>query len=252
MRIWAKFAKSVADIGIGITAFIMLTCSIANSQEVMNRAEVEKIVREYLLTNPQIMLEVQEALQRQQQEQLSQQQTDVIAQNQDALFSSEGQLVFGDEDAKLTVVEFFDYNCSFCQRALADMQQIVEADQNVRFVLKEFPVLGEASVEASRVSLAFTKLMPEKAGQFHIDLLAMPGLKDGDRARELAVDMGVDLASLNAEMEKSHIIESISETYGLAEGLGITGTPSYVVGSKVIFGAVGYDQLKQEMASQLN
>jgi len=252
MRIWARVARGIADIRVGIVALLVLTGSFAQAQETIDRAAVEKIVREYLLANPEIMLEVQSVLEQRQQQDLAQQQTDVIAQNQEALYSAPGQIVFGEDNAQLTVVEFFDYNCSFCQRALADMRQIIETDKNVRFVLKEFPVLGEASIEASRVSLAFSKLLPERAGQFHIDLLGMPGLKDGARAMDLAIEMGADEATMRAEMEKSHIIESISDVYGLAEGLGITGTPSYVVGNKVVFGAVGYDQLKQEMASQLN
>ncbi len=250
MKYWARVMRQTFGMVVGIAA--LLSVSLVQAQETMNRAEVEKIIREYLLANPQLMLEINEALQQQQQQQLSQQQTDVIAQNQEKLFSTEGQLVFGSPDAEFTVVEFFDYNCSFCQRALADMRQIVEDDKNIRFVLKEFPVLGEGSIEASRVSLAFTKLMPEKAGLFHTELLGLPGPKDGDRAMDLALEMGADEAVLRAEMEKSHIIESISDVYGLADGLGITGTPSYVIGNKVVFGAVGYDQLKQEMASQLN
>lgn len=252
MKIFNDIAKRISSLAIGTMTLLWVTTSFAQAQETMDRATVEKIVREYLLANPEIMLEVQSALEQRQQQQLTQQQTDVIAQNQEVLYSAPGQIVFGEDDAELTVVEFFDYNCSFCQRALADMRQIIESDKNVRFVLKEFPVLGEASIEASRVSLAFARLSPEKAGQFHIDLLGMPGLKDGARAIELAVEMGVAETDIRAEMEKSHIIESISEVYGLAEGLGITGTPSYVVGQKVVFGAVGYEQLKQEMSSELN
>lgn len=252
MNYWAKLIRTVSRFGTSILVLFALTSSFAQAQQNLDRAEIEKIVREYLLSNPEIMLEVQSALEQKQQQQLSVQQREVIAQNQQTLFSGQGQIVFGDENAELTVVEFFDYNCSFCQRALADMQQIVETDKNVRFVLKEFPVLGEASIEASRVSLAVSKLRPEIAGSFHVSLLGMNGLKDGARAKELALDMGVNEADLNAEMEKSHIIESITEVYGLAEGLGITGTPSYVVGDKVVFGAVGYDQLKQELASQVN
>ena len=252
MRIRATVAKSIADLGIGIFLFVLLTCSFAQAQETMDRAKVEQIIREYLLQNPELMLEVQDALQIRQQEQLAQQQTDTIELNRETLFGTEGQLVFGNKDAEVTVVEFFDYNCGFCQRAMEDMQRIVEANNNVRFVLKEFPVLGEGSVEATRVSLAFTKLMPEKAGEFHVRLLGLPGAKDGNRAMQLAGEMGIDEATMLAEMDKSHVIESISEVYALAEGLGITGTPSYVVGNKVVFGAVGYDKLKEEMASQLN
>ncbi|MEM7291350.1 MAG: DsbA family protein, partial [Pseudomonadota bacterium] len=132
-----------------------------------------------------------------------------------------------------------------------DMERIIENDPNVRFVLKEFPVLGSDSVDAAQVSLAMSVLSPENYGQFHIDLLGMSGVKNGERAFSLAERMGVDREALEAEIEKPYIIETLTEVYQLAEALGINGTPSYVVGESVVFGAVGYDQLKNEVASQL-
>ena len=121
----------------------------------------------------------------------------------------------------------------------------LENDKDVRFILKEFPVLGEASFEASRVSLAFSRVMPEKYPQFHIELLGMEGLKDGETALQLAESMGADRDQLSAEMENPEILQAIRDVYDIANGLGITGTPSYVTGNQVVFGAVGYSQLKE-------
>jgi protein-disulfide isomerase len=129
------------------------------------------------------------------------------------------------------------------------MIRFVENDKDVRFILKEFPVLGEPSLEAHKVSLAFNRLMPEKAAQFHQELLTAEGRKDGAMAMALAVQMGADEATLKAESEKPEIMNAIREAYELADGLGITGTPSYVVGDEVVFGAVGYDQLNTRVAN---
>lgn len=248
---------SVSNIPGKVTVLVFaLIVSVSSTfsswaQERMTKEQVETIVREYLLKNPEIILEVQDALTRKQEGELADRQLATIRQNAEVLFSSPHQIEFGPENAEITIVEFFDYNCGFCQRAMADMQQILRDDKNVRFVLKEFPVLGEQSIEASRVSLAMSKLMPDKYGKFHINLLGLPGLKNGENAIRTALNLGVNEDALRAEMEKPYIIDAMREVYELADGLGISGTPSYVVGEKVVFGAVGYDQLKEELNSQL-
>ena len=176
-----------------------------------------------------------------------------LASNMALITNSDYQIEFGDPNAPVTIVEFFDYNCHFCQRAMADMQDLLKDNPNIRFVLREFPVLGEQSIEASRVSLAFSKLLPEKYGEFHLKLLGAEGVKNGDRAIQIAKELGADENQLLAEMEKPEIIEAIGSVYQIADPLGITGTPSYVIGDQVVFGAVGYDRLDKivdEIATQ--
>lgn len=215
----------------------------------LDRAQVETIVREYLLENPTVMLEVQQALEVRQREEREEAQRVALNERKDIIFSSEHQLEIGNPDAPITIVEFFDYNCGFCQRALADMNRFVEEDKDVRFVMKEFPVLGEASLDAHKVSLAFNQLMPEKVEEFHVALMGAPGRKDGDMALQLAMQLGVDEAAMKAEIDKPYILDAIKEVYGLADALGITGTPSYVIGDEVVFGAVGFDQLNAKVTA---
>jgi protein-disulfide isomerase len=221
----------------------------AGALDTNDRAEVEKIIREYLLANPEIMLDVQKALEAKQEQQRVAVQQKTLTEKKEAIFSAEHQVEIGAKDAPITIVEFFDYNCGFCQRALEDMNRFVENDKDVRFILKEFPVLGEPSLEAHKVSLAFNRLMPEKAAEFHTRLLGAEGRKDGQVAAALAVELGADEAALRAEMEKPEILNAVRQVYELADGLGITGTPSYVVGDSVVFGAVGYDQLNTKVAN---
>ncbi|MGI9399990.1 MAG: DsbA family protein [Rhizobiaceae bacterium] len=217
--------------------------------ETLERADVEKIVHEYLLENPTLLIEVQQALEKKQEEERLVAQQIALTENKDKIFGSEYQVEIGDPNAPITIVEFYDYNCGFCQRALGDMQKFVAEDKDVKFILKEFPVLGEASLDAHKVSLAFSKLMPEKAEEFHNVLLSAPGRKDGEMAIELAVKLGADRDAITSEIDKPYILDAIKEVYAIADSLGITGTPSYVVGDEVVFGAVGHTALNQKVTA---
>lgn len=223
--------------------------SPALGQQTLDKSEVGKIIREYLLENPELILEVQQALEEKQQQELAVSQLEIIASQKDEIFSAPYQIEIGNPNAEITIVEFFDYNCGFCQRALTDMEILLQSNENIKFVLKEFPVLGEGSIEATRVSMAFSKLLPDKHAEFHTELLSLPGAKDGNRAMQLAVQMGALQTEIMTEMENPEIIETIQSTYSLANGLGITGTPSYIVGNEVVFGAVGHDQLESKIKS---
>jgi len=234
----AYFAMLVFAIGLNISFAVP-----ASAQTEINRQQVENIIREYLLANPELLYEVQQAFEAKQALQVSAKQQEALETSREFLTQSDYQIVFGDPNAAITVVEFFDYNCHFCQNAASDMQKLVEEDKNIRFVLKEFPVLGPESLEASRISMAVSTVLPEKHAEYHLELLAMHGLKNGQRAMELAVKYGADEAEINRIIENPKIIETIQEVYQVADGLGITGTPSYVVGDQVIFGAVGYEQI---------
>ncbi len=219
----------------------------SRAQEVDNRADVEMIVREYLLSNPEILIEMQDVLQAKQQQQTAATQKQTLEAKKEAIYSSPHQIEIGNPEASVTVVEFFDYNCGFCMRALDDMNRMLDSNKEVRFVLKEFPILGPASVEAHQVSMAVSKVLPDQYAQFHIDLLGLSGRKDGARAVELALAMGADEATLRAEMEKPYIAEALDEVQAIAAGLGIGGTPSYIIGDEVVFGAVGFDELSQRV-----
>ena len=231
-------------------ASLLLTCAAilqtpGHAETAMTRDQIETVIREYLLANPEILGEMQLALEQKQKLEADLKQKEFLKNNMDLIANSDYQIEFGDPQAPVTVIEFFDYNCHYCQRAMADMQNLLQNNKKIRFVLREFPVLGEQSIEASRVSLAFSRLMPEKYAEFHLKLLGLDGVKNGDRAIKLATEMGADEAQLRSEMEKPAIIEAIGDVYQIADPLGITGTPSYVVGDQVVFGAVGYDRLSE-------
>ncbi|MGB7336008.1 MAG: DsbA family protein [Salaquimonas sp.] len=225
-----------------IAACFVLFASKANAQE-LDRPAVENIIREYLLANPELFLEVQQALAAKQEEIKKQQQMATLVEMNDKIYNSPNQMIIGNPDAKVSVVEFFDYNCSYCKRALSDMTKIVAENPDVKFIMKEFPVLGEPSLEAHRISLALIQHYPELYADYHHDLMNLDGRKDGNAALDLAVAMGADSETLKATANDPSIMSAVAEVYELADGLGITGTPSYVIGDEVVFGAVGYDKL---------
>src|SRR4029079_6415472 len=139
------------------------------------------------------------------------------------------QVVLGNPQGNFTMVEFFDYNCGFCRRALADMLDLLKTDPNLKFVLKEFPVLGEGSVDAARVAVAVR--MQDTTGkkyiEFHQKLLG--GLCQPHKARALAVakEVGFDMARLEKDMASDEVKKTIDENMKLADALGVSRTPRY-------------------------
>jgi protein-disulfide isomerase len=215
----------------------------------VDRAEVEGIIRDYLLKNPEVLLEVQDALVAKQKEEQRIAALGVIKDNKDQIFNSTFDGIVGNPNGKVTIVEFYDYNCGFCKRAIEDMKALTANDPELRFVLKEFPILGPDSQKASIVSMAFHKMMPEKYGEFHTALLGGQGRATEAAAIKIALSLGADEAKLRQHMADPDIPEAFSSTYDLANKLAITGTPSYVVGNEVVFGALGHEVLAEKIAS---
>ncbi|MBB3964105.1 DsbA family protein [Rhizobium metallidurans] len=231
---------------------LALTASVVSAQPAAALDDAQKkefgdFIKQYLIENPEIMLDVQNALQKKQEAARLVKANATISENKAAIFDSKYDMALGNPKGDVTIVEFFDYNCSYCRRALSDMQTILKKDPNIRFVLKEFPILGPESVAAHKVSAAFRKLAPEKYSQFHIALLGSDGRANEASAIEVAQSLGVSEKEIRAEMAKDPSDASVQETYSLAQSLGITGTPSYVIGNELVQGAVGYEDLETKV-----
>lgn len=213
------------------------------------RTEIEKIIREYLLAHPEILQEVSAELEKRQAAAEVERQSAAIAAHQKAIFHSPRQVVIGNPNGDVNFVEFFDYNCGYCKRALADMLTLMKDDPKLRVVLKEFPVLGSGSVEAAQVAIAVR--MQDKDGKlylaFHQKLLAARGEANQARALEAAREAGADVKRLEADMKSAEVKETLTETFALAQAMGMNGTPSYVVGRSVVVGAIGLEGLRQKV-----
>ncbi len=213
------------------------------------KQEMGAFVREYLIANPEVLIEVQQAYEKKQYESRLTQAGAGIAENKDEIFSDKNDIVLGNPNGDVTVVEFFDYNCGYCKHALEDMDAIIEKDKNVRFVLKEFPILGPESIAAHRVANAVRLTAPEKYPDFHRKLLGGETRATEATAMEVATSLGLDEAKLRKSMKDQPNEKNVKATYRLANALGITGTPYYVVGNEALIGAQGADAIEEKIAN---
>lgn len=214
------------------------------------RKEMGEIIRDYLVRNPEVLQEALMELEKRQQETQKTAQVAALAEARDALLNSPHGTVAGNPQGDVTLVEFFDYNCGYCKRALADLRTIIKADPKVRIVLKDFPVLGPESLEASRVALAVKQqLKGERMFDYHVRLMESRGRVNGERAKAVAKEMGLDLARIDRDMEAAEVKTALQENVSLGDKLGLTGTPAYVVGDEIVSGAVGADPLRQAIGN---
>ena len=214
------------------------------------RGEIERIIREYLLKHPELLQEVMSELEKRQTAADAEKHRSAIKELSAAIFNSSRQVTLGNLQGDVTVVEFFDYNCGYCKRAMTDMLDLLKSDGKVKFVLKEFPVLGEGSMQAAQVAVAVR--MQDKTGgkkylEFHQKLLASRGSIDKARAVAAAKEVGLDVARIEKDLASEEVKATLEESYKIAEALGLNGTPSYVVGSDVVIGAVGLKVLKEKV-----
>lgn len=213
------------------------------------RSEIEQIVKQYLVRNPEVLQEAIAELEKRNQESAKRAQQAVLSQANDVLFNSPHGNVFGNPAGDVTLVEFFDYNCGYCKRALADVRALIKADPKLKVVLKDLPVLGPDSVEASRVAIAAKQqISGDKLFEYHSRLLETRGRVGSERALSLAKEMGLDMARLQRDLGGDVVKAAIAENADLGEKLALTGTPAFVVGSEVISGAVGVEALSQSIA----
>jgi protein-disulfide isomerase len=222
----------------------------AQSISTEQRGEIEQIVREYLLSHPELLQEVMTELEKRQTAADTEKHRAAVQQYSEAIFSSPRQITIGNPTGDVTVVEFFDYNCGYCKRAMSDMLDLIKNDGKLKFVLKEFPVLGEGSVQAAQVAAAVR--MQDKSGgkkylEFHQKLLGGRGQADKTRALAVAKEVGFDVARIEKDIASDEVKSQIEESFKLAEALGLNGTPSYVVGNDVVVGAVGLSSLKEKV-----
>jgi protein-disulfide isomerase len=210
---------------------------------------IGEVVKDYLLKNPEILTEVMAELEKRQADAQRVAQADALKQSRQSLLNASHSLVAGNPTGDVTLVEFFDYNCGYCKRALSDVRALVKGDPKLRIVLKDFPVLGPDSVEASRVALAVkNQLQGDKLFDYHAKVLESRGRVNGERAIAVAKEMGVDLVRLQKDMDGADVRSALQENVSLGDKLGLSGTPAFIIGNEVIAGAVGIEPLKQVVA----
>jgi protein-disulfide isomerase len=212
------------------------------------KAGIEQIIHDYLMKNPEVLRDAIGELERRQQAEQTAARDRALSDNAEALFRSTHQAVVGNPDGKITLVEFFDYNCGYCKKSLADVGRLMKENPDLRVVLKDFPVLGPGSLEAAQVEAAVRKqITGDKFWDFHQKVLGTRGQVGRAQVLAVAKDMGLDMSRLDRDMRDPDVRAGIAEVVGFGDKLALTGTPSWILGRDVIIGAVGYDELRDKI-----
>jgi len=213
------------------------------------RGDIERIVRSYLIAHPEVLEEAMAELSKRQAAAETEKHEASVTKNAETIFNSPRGVAVGNKDGDVTFVEFFDYNCGYCKRAMSDMLDLMKADPKLKVVLKEFPVLSQGSVEAAQVAVAVRMQDPsgKKYLDFHQKLLGGRGPADKARAIQAAKEAGLDTAKIEKDIASPEVRATIEENFKLAEAMGMNGTPSYVIGKQIVVGAVGLDGLKEKI-----
>jgi protein-disulfide isomerase len=246
----ALVAAVVAAIVSAATVLIVWRDSTATASlagGMTDKKAIEEVVQDYLTKNPEILVAMTTELDRRQQEEQDLQQTKAISENADALFRSDKSYTAGNPDGDVTVVEFFDYNCGYCRRAMPDVLKLTDTDDKVRVVFKELPIFGGDSEDAAKGALAAK--MQGKYLEMHQKLFTEPGKANKEKVLRIANELGLNVPQLEKDMESEEVAEALAEAYALAQSLGLQGTPLYLIGDRTIPGAPDdlYDQLVENV-----
>lgn len=213
------------------------------------RAEFRAEVRAYLLENPDILSEMVAALETRQQETTAEMDRQLIAEHAAALFDDGYSFVGGNPEGDVTIVEFLDYQCGYCRRAHPDMMDLLASDGDVRWIVKELPILGPASDLAARVAIAtLISAGPEAYGALNDRLMRLEGPVTDASVDAALRDAGVDPAAVRARMDDPEVTRRIEATMALAQDLAIQGTPSFVFKDQMLRGYVSIDAMREIVA----
>ena len=215
-------------------ALLLPQAALAGEFTDKQREEIGTIVREYLVQNPDVLVEVSQELERRQKLAEDEQRKNAIVENADEIFRSGADFVAGNPQGDVTMVEFFDYNCPWCKKSMPIIKKLLETDGKLKIVFKEFPILGEGSEYAARAAMA--SQAQGKYLEFHLALFDHTGKIDAQAVDEIAQSVGIDLKKLKADMESADFAAAIDRNLKLAQTLGISGTPAFVIDTTIIPG----------------
>src|ERR1700731_4715775 len=214
------------------------------------KAEIEAIIKDYLLQKPEVLREAIGVLEGREKAAEAKAREKVVSDPSSTLFSPVNQAVIGDPAGKITLIEFFDYNCGYCKRALSDLARLMKDNPDLRVVLRDLPILSPGSVEAAKIANAFLRqFQGEKFWEFHQKLLGSRGPVGKRDALAVAKGSGAAMDKLAKDVAAPGIASGIEESGKFAKSLQVTGTPTFVIGEDVVVGAVGYDELEAKVAN---
>lgn len=211
------------------------------------QTEIRKIIKDYLMEHPEVLRDAITELDNREKTAEANARKKALAEIGAKLADGRDSLVIGNPEGKITLVEFFDYNCGYCKRALGDLDKLMKANKDLRVVLRDFPILSPSSVDAALVALAaYNQFKGDKYWEYHRKLLSMRTV-GREQALEVAKSMGADMAKLEKDAADPKTRAAVQETISVAQTLNINGTPSYVVGDDAIIGAQGFAEITKRI-----
>ena len=225
-----------------------LDLSAMNENE---RAAFRAEVRAYLMENPEVIIEAVNQMEARQADQQVQDDLSLVSTNAEAIFEDGYSWVGGNPDGDITVVEFLDYRCGYCRKAHDEVEALIKNDGNIRLIVKEFPILGEASDASSRFAVATKQVAGDAAYKLvHDAMITFGGDPSENALKRIATGLGLDGEAIVAQMASDEVTREITETRALAQRLNIRGTPTFVMGGQLVRGYVPLDSMQQIISDE--
>lgn len=238
-----------------LTAFALM-CGSASASDLTAMTDAERDafraeVRSYLMENPEIIIEAVNLLEERNAQDQAQADISLVEQNADDLFNDGYSWVGGNPDGDITLVEFMDYRCGYCRRAKPEVAKLLGNDGNIRVIIKEFPILGEASMTSSRFAIATKQVAGDEAYiQVHDALMELNGDLNDVTLRRVAEEFSLDGDAIIDHMGSDDVTAEIAATRDLAQRLKISGTPTFVLADELLRGYLPADQMELIVADK--
>ncbi len=244
----ARICAFLAGLIIVAAALTSATPLAADEFSSSQKSAIEAIIKDYIMKNPELLRDAINELEARDKAAEDQARNKLIGDQQGPLYTSPYQAIVGNPNGKVTLVEFFDYNCGYCKKMLPDIARLMQDEPDLRVILRDYPILSDASVDAAQVAAAVrNQFKGEKFWEFHQKLLGSRGPVGKEQALAVAQSLGADMDKIAKDMDAPTVKEGLDESDRFGHELALNGTPSYVVGDEVIVGAVGYDALKTKL-----
>lgn len=214
----------------------------------MDTADLNTAIETFLLDNPRLLERMSVALETEIRTEEQERAQIALATLADDIYADPANIVLGNPEGDVTLVELFDYNCGYCRQVVPDVMALIEEDPGLRVILKEFPILSQGSVDAARVGILVNQAEVDYA-EFHTALFSSRGAVTGETALDAAESLGLNRVMLELDMNNADVTSVIQRSYEIAQGLGISGTPTFIIGNEVLPGAASKAELATRIAN---
>jgi len=237
--------KNILAAGLVYLATIPTVSAAPQDVTDVERQKIERVLQEYLLANPEI---IETAIIELNRRRTLAQMLPSIEMYRGYLENDPDAAVLGNPEGDVTIVEFFDYRCSFCRRHFGEVKRLVEKDGNIRWVPRHYPILDRPNEEPTSMIAARAAEAAHRQGKFkeyHYAMMTREGGLSEERVYEIAKSVGLDITQLKADMADRLLDKRIKNALAIGSDIGFTGTPGYIIGNDVILGAEGFDRLQE-------